>query len=94
MTLDKLIEMLEEMREEVGGDTAVRLMTQQNWPFENHIKGITSTSDMNEYLAEDAERERDEECGSVGDGEEVVFIVEGGQIAYGSKTAWECCREH
>jgi hypothetical protein len=37
MTLNEIIERLEEYRDELGGDCEVRLMTQQNWPFENAI---------------------------------------------------------
>ncbi len=42
MNLDTLIEILNDYREEFGGDAEVRLMTQQNWPFENRICGVTS----------------------------------------------------
>ena len=48
MNLDTLIEILNDYREEFGGDAEVRLMTQQNWPFENRICGVTSGRDMNE----------------------------------------------
>lgn len=37
MTLDQLIETLEEYREERGGDTEVLLATQPNWPLAFHI---------------------------------------------------------
>ena len=37
MTIDELIARLEDYRDEIGGDAEVRLMTQQNWPFENSI---------------------------------------------------------
>lgn len=40
MTIDELIERLEEYRDELGGDVEVRLMTQQSWPFENSICGL------------------------------------------------------
>ena len=36
MTIDELIARLEDYRDEIGGDAEVRLMTQQNWPFEKH----------------------------------------------------------
>ena len=42
MTIDELIGRLEEYRDELGGDAEVRLMTQQNWPFENGIFGLAS----------------------------------------------------
>lgn len=80
MTIDQLIERLEEYRDVLGGDTEVRLMTQQNWPFENSIRGVCSDEEMNE---EEEEEEDDKEK------ENVVYIVEGGQLGYGDKRAWE-----
>lgn len=85
MNLDTLIEILSDYREEFGCDAEVRLMTQQNWPFENRICGVTSGRDMNEA------DEEDEDTQDVAD-DNTVYIVEGGQICYGSKRAWETCR--
>ena len=90
MTLDTLIEILNDYREEFGGDAEVRLMTQQNWPFENRICGVTSGRDMNEADDEDADEGDDDQ--DVAD-ENIVYIVEGGQICYGSKRAWENLRD-
>jgi hypothetical protein len=76
MIIDTLIEILSEYRDELGGDAEVRLMTQQNWPFENHICGLTSGQEMNDTTDEDADDDQD-----VTD-DAVVYIVEGGQIGY------------
>jgi hypothetical protein len=81
MTLNDLIERLEEYRDELGGQCEVRLMTQQNWPFENWIAGLASGQEIND-------QEDDEDHEDV-DTDQVVYIVEGGQIGYGSKRAWE-----
>ncbi len=89
MTLDTLIEILNDYREEFGGEAEVRLMTQQNWPFENRICGVTSGRDMNE--AEDEELDEDD-VPEVAD-HNMVYIVEGGQICYGSKRAWDNPRD-
>ena len=80
MTIDELIERLEDYRDELGGDAEVRLMTQQNWPFENEIVGLASGDEINE--ADDGEDEDVED-------DLVVFIVEGRQRCYGSGRAWE-----
>lgn len=88
MTLETLIEILNDYREEFGGDAEVRLMTQQNWPFENRICGVTSGRDMNEG-DEDDEGEDAEDA----DDDSTVYIVEGGQICYGSKRAWDNPRD-
>lgn len=86
MTLDTLIEILNDYREEFGGDTEVRLMTQQNWPFENRICGVTSGRDMNEPGDDDDD---DQEVAD----DNTIYIVEGSQICYGSKRAWENYRD-
>ena len=80
MTIDELIERLEDYRDELGGDAEVRLMTQQNWPFENTVAGLASGQEINE---------RDDGDDEDVDDDRVVFIVEGQQLGYGSKLAWE-----
>lgn len=82
MTLDELISRLEEYKEDLGGETEVRLMSQQNWPFENGITGLCSGQEINETCDEE---EDDEDV----EAEKVVYIVEGQQLCYGSKRAWE-----
>ena len=79
MTIDELIERLEEYRDALGGEAEVRLMTQQNWPFENEIVGLASGEEIN-----DPDDDEDEEV----DDDSVVFIVEGQQRCYGSSRAW------
>ena len=81
MTIDELIQRLEEYREELGGDAEVRLMTQENWPFENAIAGVASS----EAIREDGEEEFD----PAGDDDRVLYICEGRQLGYGSKRAWD-----
>ena len=80
MTLNELIERLEEYRGELGDDCEVLLMTQQNWPFENAITGLVSGTEINES---------DEDDDACVEDDAVVYIVEGTQLKYGSKRAWE-----
>jgi hypothetical protein len=77
MTIDELIERLEDYRDEIGGESEVRLMTQANWPFENTIFGLCSTDEIRD--ASESEDEPDDD---------VLYIVEGTQLGYGTKTAW------
>jgi hypothetical protein len=83
MTVDELIEYLEGYRDEIGGDAEVRLMTQQNWPFENTIHGLASGAEINH--ADDDEDFQDQDV----EADAVLYIVEGSQLGYGSKRAWE-----
>jgi len=80
MNLNELIERLEEYRDLHGEDCEVRLMTQQNWPFENAIIGLVSGAEINES---------DEDDDACVEDDAVVYIVEGTQLKYGSKRAWE-----
>ena len=81
MTIDELIERLEEYRELLGGEIEVRLMTQSNWPFEYSIAGLASAADMRE--ASEHEDITDDDA---------LYIVEGTQLGYGSKEAWDVAR--
>jgi len=83
MTLDELLQRLEEYRDLLGGDAEVRLMTQSHWPFENAILGMVSKDEI-EAASED------EEDLPEGDSQEaVLYLVEGEQLGYGDKRAWE-----
>ncbi|WDI40502.1 hypothetical protein [Bremerella sp. P1] len=81
MTIDELIQRLEDYRDEIGGDAEVRLMTQQNWPFENTIFGLASGEEINA----DPDDEDDDDV----EADQVLYICEGQQLGYGSKRAWE-----
>ena len=87
MTIDELIERLEGYRDEIGGDAEVRLMTQQNWPFENTVYGLVSGAEINE--SEDDEEDEGESDDDDVEQDVVLYIVEGQQLGYGSKRAWE-----
>jgi len=81
MTVNELIRRLEQYRDE-DGDTEVRLMTQQNWPFENTIYGVTSRKEFQSIQEPDEDQEGADE-------KQVIFICEGRQLDYGSKRAWD-----
>ena len=85
MTIEELIKRLEDARDDLGGDAEVRLMTQQNWPFENAIHGLCSSQNIADSCDENDEDDEDEKI------EPVIYIVEGGQLRYGTSKAWEIC---
>lgn len=95
MTVSELINLLED----ADPDAEVRIMSQENWPFENAIRGIAIRDEM----VEDCDCDRrfnephEDGCAREGDFDEGtaandVFIVEGSQERYGSKMAWEVSR--
>jgi hypothetical protein len=86
MKVSELIELLEEQ----DPDAEVLVMMQKNWPFECSLAGVTTRDEM---LRAD---ERDEDDGEQvepriesGTAKSDVFLVEGEQLRYGSKTAWD-----
>lgn len=78
MKVHELIDRLEGMDE----DAEVMIMSQENWPFEQDIAGVAVRRDFDED-----DGEEDGENKNPND----VFIVEGYQLRYGSKGAWEYC---
>ena len=83
MTIDELIQRLEEYRDEIGGVAQVRLMTQSNWPFENSIFGLASGEEINDSGDDDPSDDGDVEA------DQMIYICEGQQLCYGTKRAWE-----
>ncbi len=90
MTTRELIERLTEMVEFEPSiaDAPVRLQTQSNYPLEYAIYGLTTKSSIEELKCED------EDASTIptpkqDSYEDVVYIVEGSQIGYGDRDAWE-----
>ncbi len=83
MTVNELLEVLTELSENFG-ESEIRLMTQSTYPFENDIHGIAVSGDI--------PAEGDEEDVPTSDDPEVVYIVEGNQLGYGNRNAWDVAR--
>jgi hypothetical protein len=81
MMLSELIETLQEIYENKG-DAEVRLATQENWPFENRIQNVVDGAEIG---AEEPDEE--DADGAYAD---YVYIVEGRQLGYFTKAAWNC----
>ena len=86
MKVSELIELLEEQ----DPDAEVLVMTQPNWPFELSLAGVTTREEMlRADRDEDGDGDEDEEPRlERGTAKNDVFLVEGEQLRYGSKTAW------
>jgi hypothetical protein len=95
MKVSDLISLLEECDPEAE----VRLMTQQNYPFEHRVLGIATRAEMDDSDICECNRRpgrpHDELCAAFeeeeyGDGlaGNDVFIVEGGQERHGNESAW------
>ena len=83
MKVAELIDILEEM----DPDAEVLMGSQENWPFEYSLAGVTSREEM---LAEaDSDEEPSFENGTAGSD---VFLVVGQQLRYGSNLMWRAIR--
>ena len=87
MKVSELIELLEEQ----DPDAEVLVMMQQSWPFECQLHGVTTRDEILRADCDTDEEEHEDEDAPLGDGcaRSDVFLVEGAQLRYGSKTAWE-----
>lgn len=99
------VDQLRELLNGLDGDTEVRLMNQSSWPFEYSVLGtyvptpapdacaecgLTATAHIG--LDEDAAHAFEPYGEFSPDGAPaagVVYIVEGTQLAYGTKDAWD-----
>jgi hypothetical protein len=82
MQVRDLIELLEDQDPEAE----VLIMTRESWPFENAVAGVASREEI-------VDSEPDEDAGTDdGTAPNDVFIVEGSQLRYGSKAAWNVAR--
>ena len=90
MKVRELIEILEELDPEAS----VYLMSQQKWPFEVAIHGVTVREEFTESDDDGGEAPAASEHDRWRSRPESlprndVFIVEGSQLRYGSKKAWD-----
>lgn len=95
MTIDEMISQLEDFRDELGGETEVRLMMQPSWPFEYDISGMAFTSEFVEpdYSPEELAEMKDEgHEPEVEEQPEILYLLEGSQLCYGNKKAWDAGR--
>jgi len=63
---------------EYSPEAEVRLMHQPNYPLESTLGGVVGESEVREHAG-----------GDLGDDPEVVYLLEGRQLGYGRKAAWE-----
>ena len=90
MKVKELIEYLEDE----NPDAEVLIMSQPSWPFEHSVAGVVG----NEILLRDADADDpfdSDEHPKTFDGatldKDRVFILEGRQLRYGNKDAWNNC---
>jgi hypothetical protein len=75
MKVRQLIDLLADYSPEAG----VRLAIQSCYPLEAHVAGVVSQSEIRAHSGKE-----------LGDHEpDVVFVLEGGQVGYGNRMAWE-----
>ena len=91
MKVKDLIEMLQSEDPEAE----VRSMQQPSWPFEYEVSGVVTREAITEFRRLELEYEpgalAEEEYDPEADEKPAatVFLLEGRQVCYGSKVAWE-----
>jgi len=91
MKVRELIEILEEL----DAEASVYVMSQQSWPFELVSHGVAVREDFTEGDPEDEPHDGERDRWGANEGAlpgNDVFIVEGSQLRYGSKDAWDAAR--
>jgi len=84
MTVAELITVLESL----DPDARVLIMSQPQWPFEYDTAGVVVREDFTDDGNEDA-------VPRIGDvNANDVFVLEGTQLRYGSKAAWDAERRN
>lgn len=99
MNVGDLLSLLEGLNE----DTEVRIMSQPSWPFEYGISNTVLASELDGFTPEDLKRVHEDEDDEAaynrdirepvfvdrsGEAADVLYLVEGTQLAYGTKDAW------
>lgn len=89
MTAQELVDKLQDFIDAYGPDKEVRIAEQPSYPFEYSIRGCTDSMELG---FEEEDLAAFEEDGIIPDGPEKVFyIVEGSQLGYFRKDAWDAC---
>lgn len=84
MNVGELKDLLEGLDDEVE----VRLMTQPSWPFEYSVAGTILWSELSgEFHPADVSIDAEDKC-EMDSSEDILYLVEGTQLGYGTKDAW------
>lgn len=98
MKLSELIQRLQDYAEEhEDSDPEVRIMSQENYPFENRLQGICTLSDLNDEDEEEpgfrpAGENYGRDCPDDLLAKGIIYLVEGSQLGYGTQAAWKQAR--
>ncbi|GAG28297.1 unnamed protein product [marine sediment metagenome] len=79
-----LAEKLQEFMDQFGEDAQVRIASQPAWPFEYDIRGCVDSVEL-------GPEEEGDPVDMDGDPEPIFYIVEGAQLGYFRKEAWDTC---
>jgi hypothetical protein len=92
---------LREILDDLDSEADVYIMSQESWPFENDVVGVITRGDISSHeVDEDVEADEGVEAEPWTDHDRWaapesrlpatdVFLVEGRQLRYGSRGAWD-----
>jgi hypothetical protein len=87
MKVKELIEVLKDLEP----NAQVLIASQPNWPFEIELSGVVTRAECDQP---DEDRNAEPKGMSSGLAPTDVFLVEGQQLRYGSKTPFRLARKH
>lgn len=90
-TIRELIDALEDYAERHGDDREVRFMSQPNYPFEYSITAAVSSEAIKEWRTRSEGKDGEEDDEDDEDG--VIYLLEGDQLGYADKDAWEAMHD-
>lgn len=106
MTLNEMIEILESLKEELGGDemkageVEVRIATQQSYPLQSSVYGIARLTEAEPRDYEEGTNPRElRDIPDFVDGppREIIYICEGNQdsdMPYANRDLWDASRRY
>jgi len=86
LTVRELIEKLQSLENQ---DAEIRIMSQPGWPFEYDVDGVVTREEITQAQKEEEGEDWEEECQNEEKNPDDVFLVEGSQLCYGDKKAWD-----
>jgi len=78
------VQELKELLEELPDSMEVRIMQQPSWPFEYSVQGAITRMEIVDTM-DDEDEDLDDNLME----EDCLFLLEGSQLCYGTKSAWD-----
>tara|TARA_Y100001973_G_C5209218_1_gene344280 strand:+ start:22209 stop:22499 length:291 start_codon:yes stop_codon:yes gene_type:complete len=89
LTILELRDLLNDYIGDGDGDLEVRIMEQENWPFECEVSAVATREEIVDELGDDEQADECAEDSDDDDNDNYLYIIDGEQLRYGMKSAWD-----